>query len=222
MEGVNKVLWKEGLFLTPQHFQSFDRYHEWLSGFLVQTLSQYHWGFHKLTIDEEAIANWQFNVGTVQAILRNGVVVDCPGCDSLPSARSFESLLTPDKNFLTAYLCLPRQEPGRPAVKMTEQTSGQHRPFERILRETSDMVTGTGAREIEFLVKKPEIRFDGEALDNFDLLPMARIILKGAGKPAIAPNFLPPSLSLGASALWMSTVEHLFREVNQLATELRG
>ena len=222
MDGVNKVLWKEGLFLTPQHFQSFDKYHEWLSSFLTQTVSQYHWGFYRLTIDEEAISNWQMNVGAVQAVMRGGLVLDCPGGDSLPPSRSFESLFTPDRSFLTAYLCLPRLEQGRPAVKMNEQGSGQHRPFERIVKESSDMVTGTGAREIEFIVKRPEIRFDGEALDSFDAIPMARIILKGAGKPALAPGFLPPSLSLTVSGIWMQSVEQLLYQVNSLATELRS
>jgi len=39
-----KVLWGEGLFLRPQHFQLLDRYHESRSADLARAIHPYAWG----------------------------------------------------------------------------------------------------------------------------------------------------------------------------------
>ena len=54
MSWDNKVLWTEGLFLQPHHFQQADRYTEALVGGLARRVTPYAWGFSALEIDEEA------------------------------------------------------------------------------------------------------------------------------------------------------------------------
>ena len=55
MSWDNKVLWTEGLFLQPHHFQQADRYTESLIAGIARRTLPYSWGFSSLEIDEEAL-----------------------------------------------------------------------------------------------------------------------------------------------------------------------
>ena len=52
----SKVVWAEGMFLRPQHFQQQERYID----FLVQGRSlpaqAFYWGFSELTLDSQMLA----------------------------------------------------------------------------------------------------------------------------------------------------------------------
>ena len=221
MDRAHKVLWKEGLFLTPQHFQSLDRRHEWLSSFYAKSVDQFFWGIRKIDIDVEAISNWQFSLKSAQLVMHDGTPVDCPDLDLLPPSRGFQKLLTPDKKSLLVYLGIPRDDTGRPGVKLDQGSDGEHVRYERLVRDVNDFVTGTKPREVEFVIKKPEIRFEGESSDVFDLLPIAKLELAGAGQPTLTAKFLPPCMTLSASPLWMELVTSLFARVNALSGELK-
>lgn len=55
MSTVSKVLWGEGLFLRPQHFQQQDQYHEHRLHESVKALHPYAWGVAHLQLDREAL-----------------------------------------------------------------------------------------------------------------------------------------------------------------------
>ncbi|MDE2430253.1 MAG: type VI secretion system baseplate subunit TssK, partial [Burkholderiales bacterium] len=51
MNNFSKILWGEGLFLRPQHFQQQDQYHEHRLHEISQALHPYAWGLASLQID---------------------------------------------------------------------------------------------------------------------------------------------------------------------------
>ena len=55
MSWDSKVLWTEGLFLQPHHFQQADRYTEALVTGLARRILPYAWGVTTLEIDEAAL-----------------------------------------------------------------------------------------------------------------------------------------------------------------------
>ena len=57
MSAYNKILWSEGLFLRPQHFQQQDRWVEQALKARVAALGPYWWGVSELEIDRDALAN---------------------------------------------------------------------------------------------------------------------------------------------------------------------
>ena len=50
-----KVLWGEGLFLRPQHFQQQDAYHEWRLTQASRALHPHAWGVRHLKLDADAL-----------------------------------------------------------------------------------------------------------------------------------------------------------------------
>ncbi|MEM7091022.1 MAG: type VI secretion system baseplate subunit TssK, partial [Pseudomonadota bacterium] len=55
MSWDSKVLWTEGLFLQPHHFQQADRYTEALVAGLARRVTPYAWGVSALEIDDEVL-----------------------------------------------------------------------------------------------------------------------------------------------------------------------
>src|SRR5690606_41308102 len=52
---MSKVLWGEGLFLRPQHFQRQDTYHEARLHHVAQSLHPYPWGIRQIRLDPRAL-----------------------------------------------------------------------------------------------------------------------------------------------------------------------
>ncbi|WP_187433256.1 type VI secretion system baseplate subunit TssK, partial [Serratia marcescens] len=52
----NKVLWQEGLFALPQHFQQLQRNQEYLLNQRINAQDDFAWGFTALSVNTELLA----------------------------------------------------------------------------------------------------------------------------------------------------------------------
>lgn len=84
MSGNDKIVWSEGLFLQPQHFQQHDRHWERLLEGRVAGLSGYGWGFGKLEVDGAALALGKVRLTEASGIFPDGTPFDFPGEDAAP------------------------------------------------------------------------------------------------------------------------------------------
>ena len=55
MSWDSKVLWTEGMFLQPQHFQQAERHADAMRGALARRLVPYGWGVSELEVDAEML-----------------------------------------------------------------------------------------------------------------------------------------------------------------------
>ena len=85
MTTASKVLWGEGLFLRPQHFQQQDQYHEHRLHQSVKAVHPYAWGVSHLKLDREALVGNSLRVLELSLIFRMGksstplATTRCPG-----------------------------------------------------------------------------------------------------------------------------------------------
>lgn len=107
MSWTSKIIWSEGMFLRPQHFQQNDRYFEALVENRAAPLRPYSWGVSELRLDQEALSLGKIEIASCRAVLPDGTTVSIPGTDSPPIP--FE----PDGNLKneTIYLCLLERRP---------------------------------------------------------------------------------------------------------------
>lgn len=80
----NKVVWLEGMFLEPQHFQMQDRYHEHLLHTKIHAINAHHWGFSEIEIDEQLLAIGKLGLRKAKGFFQDGTFVDIPVRDRLP------------------------------------------------------------------------------------------------------------------------------------------
>ncbi len=82
----NKVMWTEGLFLQPQHFQQQDRFVARQQEGLFSATSAWPWGFVALQVDEAALLHGRVMVTAARGVLPDGLAFSIPGDDPAPPA----------------------------------------------------------------------------------------------------------------------------------------
>jgi type VI secretion system protein ImpJ len=82
----NKVMWTEGMFLQPQHFQQHDRFLSHTLGARVEAAFGHGRGFTQLTLDEAALLQGQIAVSSAHGVLPDGTPFSIPSHDPAPPA----------------------------------------------------------------------------------------------------------------------------------------
>ena len=88
MRRLQQVIWTKGTLLNPQHLQVQDRFLESNLEFQLDVLSFRPWGFSRLRIDQEALANGVVAIGEAAGIFPDGLLFDVPVSDAGPASRA--------------------------------------------------------------------------------------------------------------------------------------
>ena len=86
MTWQNKVLWTEGMFLQPQHFQQQDRATTRQIHARVSAGIGFGAGFSTLQLDRAALEQGLFAIASASGVLPDGTPFDIPGTDAAPPA----------------------------------------------------------------------------------------------------------------------------------------
>lgn len=107
MSWTSKIVWSEGMFLRPQHFQQNDRYLEALIQNRCSPMRPYSWGIEELEINPEALSLGKLEIAKCSAILPDGTTLNIPYADLPPIP------IEPGKNTKDEYiyLCLIGKRP---------------------------------------------------------------------------------------------------------------
>ena len=181
MSWDSRVLWMEGLFLQPHHFQQADRHVEAQIGGLARRAVPYLWGVSELEIDEEILKSGQFALRSVAGLTPDGASFRVPATDDHPP-----SLIVPETiKDCVVYLTVPTRRRGAPEVDMTgaELSATRFRPTEIEVTDTM----GRDRTPVQLAVGKLRLQFALEVDDLADRLaiPVARIVevCRSAGRP---------------------------------------
>jgi type VI secretion system protein ImpJ len=194
-----KVIWKEGLFLQPQHFQQSERH---LLNAMQRRFTAYHQhyaGFLQYDISSEALLNNTFHLAVAQGVLPDGTFFSFPEEALAPSARSITEHLSHDQLFVDVYVALPLTQSGRPSVADKSGPSHAAR-FSSEVRSVPDEVFGQQSKDIEVGRSNFCILFSDESRDNYSCLQIARLMRTENGQPGLDGSFIPPLLRIGASS----------------------
>ncbi|MCA0872584.1 type VI secretion system baseplate subunit TssK [Seohaeicola saemankumensis] len=172
MSWDSKVLWTEGLFLQPHHFQQADRYTEALITGLARRLRPYAWGFSSLEIDFEALKVGQFAIKGCTGLTQDGTVFRVPMADDHPPALEVPETI---KDCIV-YLTVPQRRQGAAEVDLSgaEMSASRLRPAEQEVIDTM----GAEKKPVILGVGKMRLQFALQVDDLADRLaiPVARII----------------------------------------------
>ena len=172
MSWESKVIWSEGLFLQPHHFQQSERYGEALVSGIARRVRPYLWGLSSIEIDNEVLRFGNFGIRSASGILSDGTVFKIPDNEDHPTA-----LKVPEgTKDCIVYLCVSARKQGASEIDLRQDSAGQSRLAPAELEVTDTM--GTGTRAVVVGVGKLRLKF-GLATDELAdqlLIPIARII----------------------------------------------
>ena len=84
MSRNNKVVWSEGMFLRPHHFQQHVRYLEnYIEGRCADTRS-YTWGFKELQLDQQLLGLGKIAISAARGVFPDGTPFNIPVDDEPP------------------------------------------------------------------------------------------------------------------------------------------
>src|SRR5436309_560257 len=112
MSKSRKVVWNEGMLLTPHHFQQSDNYHEELLNARIRSALSYEYGVLDLQINREAIANGNFQVTSCYAVLTDGLLINFPDADAVPDQRPVGDHFASEQEKLGVHLAIPARKFG--------------------------------------------------------------------------------------------------------------
>jgi len=215
---ASKIMWGEGLFLRPQHFQQQDRYHEARLNATALALHPYCWGVRQLVIDSDALKADVLRVTELSLIFPDGELLRAPEHDMLPPQVRLGEL--PDAGqTITFHAALP-------VLKVHGENCaarGEARPdarFGQREHDTQDLYSEAAPAPLAYLTRNLRLVPDGEALDAYDSFPLLRLRRIATGGFEIDQDFVPPSISIegapGLQARLARLMEKLLAKVNAL------
>ena len=72
---VNRVVWEEGMFLTPQHFQAQRRHFEESLGHTIDALFPFGYGVTSAALDTDALGGGTLALSHARGIFPDGSIV---------------------------------------------------------------------------------------------------------------------------------------------------
>jgi type VI secretion system protein ImpJ len=219
MRFLSSIVWSEGMYLGPHHFQAQNRYFEDATHFVTQSLSYEAYGFTGFELDREALRNGTVGLIHARGLFSDGLPFDVPGCDPLPEARVIGDLFPPTRDFLVIHLALPRRKPGGQNCAV-ETTGNSVSRYVGIAKTICDENTGQDEKPVQLGQKNIRLLFDTESLDDVESLPIARIKRDTSGRFILDPTFIPPCVRLTASETLLMILRRLVEILEEKSSTL--
>ena len=217
MKLLSKIVWSEGMYLAPQHFQAQNRFFEDSLHFATSSLWSETYGFAACEVDPDALQNGILSLNHARGIFQDGLAFDMPECDPLPQSRSFAGLFSPTADHLTLALAVPRWLPEGKNCEL-ELVPNDSSRYACQVETLHDENTGRDEKPVPLGRKNLRLIVESEANANLLTLPVARVIRDGAGRFVNDPTFIPPCLQTSASPRLMSLLSRLVEILEDKST----
>src|SRR2546423_6684197 len=208
MKLLSRVVWWEGMYLGPHHFQVQSRYFEDSIQFATSSLWFASYGLAGVELDANALQNGTVSLLHARGILPDGLPSNMPESDLLPPPRIIPDLFPPTRDGITIMLAIPRCKPNGFNCSLDEDKGVEAR-FVAESRPLHDENTGADERPVRLGRKNLRLLVDTEPAGDLLTLPVARVVRDGAGHFMYDPNFVPPVLQIGASQRLMLLIQRL-------------
>lgn len=207
MSRFRRIVWNEGMLLTPHHFQQSDNHIEELLNVRVASLMPYEWGIIDLQLNRDAIANGSVQLLSCRGVMPDGLWIDIPTTCPAPEARPVEDHFSPTEDHLDVYLGVPSTRIGSANFQNPEFTSnkknGETVRYLQDAKSVFDETNGANEQQLAFAIPNFKLIFGDETLEGYDVIKIAELERTSTGRLTLSESYVPPALNIGASA-WLS------------------
>ena len=216
---MSRVVWSEGMYIGPHHFQAQSRYFEDSAQFVVASIRRDYYGFLGCEVDAEALRNGTLAVVHARGIFDDGLLFKMPEADPLPPPRPIADIFPADRDRLTVYLSISARKPSGINCALTEAAANGVR-FTAQTETVRDEVNGLDEKPLRFGRKNITLVLENEIKPEAITLPIARIQRSGAGRFIFDPTFIPPILDITASARLMTVAQRMIEILEDKSSSL--
>ncbi|GGY36754.1 type VI secretion system baseplate subunit TssK [Pseudoduganella albidiflava] len=229
MSWESKVIWSEGMFLQPQHFQQHDRYLERLIEARARPTLPYGWGFTRLELDETALALGKVALASASGLFPDGTPFDFPFTHPAPAPLDIPADARDQPVVLAVPLCrrggresdyhAARHNGANHGTNHNTTADGLAR-FSVGIVEVDDS-TAQGAVPIEVGQLQLRLLLGKDATDAYACLGAVRVTERRADNALqLDRQYIAPALALQASGTLSSYCDEVHGLLHQRGNEL--
>ena len=204
MSSTNPILWGEGLFLRPQHFQQHALAFENALAQSQRLIRGNPWGLRQISIDADALRGGILRIDTLELVFRDGALVNAPANNPLPLTRNLNDIAQIG-NQTVVHACLPALNPYGGNSAASENRGSKNgdgtRPSRYLAANSSvrDLYTEALEAEVTTLQANVRLMVDEENRDGHLCVAIARIARNANGAWEADPSFIPPLVEIAAN-----------------------
>ena len=201
MSANNKVVWSEGLFLQPQHFQQQDRYVERLIEARCHGLVPHSWGFTEIELERDLLAIGKFAVRRASGVFSDGTPFRMPDDDPLPPAIDVPAAGRDQ----IVYLSLPLRRADSPDVATGTTADGLAR-HDLLGWEARDVTSATAnAAVLEVGRLRTRLLLGSDVTQAYATVPLAHLVEVRADQQVVLDEGFMPTVLRSRAAARLST-----------------
>ena len=217
----DKVIWLEGMVLSPHHLQQSDLLAEASINARLQFLSPFYYGLASLELERDSLDNGFLSVRECSGIFPDGTHFSAPRTDPLPDQRQFESFFPASRETLGVHLAVPAYAAGNTNLAFQGTESKPARLIGQG-RDVPDGNSGGNSKEVVFGRLNLRILFDGESATGFQTLKIAELVRDAQGRVQPGDGFYPTSVRTVAAHGLMGQLKKLMESCIQKSNYLMG
>jgi type VI secretion system protein ImpJ len=191
MSWTSKVIWSEGMFLRPQHFQQHDRYLEAHIEDRCGPLQSFPWGIRELEFSEEALKLGKIELNVCRGVMPDGTTFNIPKADEPPVSIELD-LHTKDQ---IVYLSLLEKRPNATEVSREEDVESATRLQVNIVEVRDASMESGSTAPLELGRKRLQLMLEDEERAEYTNLGLLRVVEVRSNKEIVLDKrYIPPSL----------------------------
>ena len=215
----NRVIWSEGLFLQPQHFQQQDRYFERYVESRCQSLIPHSWGFNELEFERDFLSIGKIGIRRASGVFPDGTPFRMPEDDPLPAPVDVGG----DIRDQLVYLALPLRRAGESEVARGPGTDDLVRHDIRELQARNVASSSAEPVLLEVGALRSRIMFANEATEAYACVPLGRVVECRADKQVVLDDaFIPTVLQTRTSTRLATLTTEMLGLFHQRGEALGG
>jgi type VI secretion system protein ImpJ len=218
MSSHNRVIWSEGLFLQPQHFQQQDRHFERYVETRCQALGPYSWGFTEIEFERDFLKIGKVGLRRLSGVFPDGTPFRMPDDDPLPAPIEIGS----DVRDQRLHLAVPLRRAGELEAARGPEADELMRLEVREF-QAPNAAGGGDPATLEVAALRTRLLLDTAATQAYASVPLARIVECRADKQVVLDEeFIPTVLQIRAAGRLATVVSELLGLFHQRGEALGG
>jgi len=218
MSWRSKVIWSQGMFLQPHHFQQEARHVEHVLDLRVRATGPHAWGFSELVLDEGLLTLGRVGVLRASGVLPDGTPFTIPALDATPVPLD----LPADLKGELVYLAAPVARAGVTEIDFGDSGARDLHRFRAVNEELRDHTNAgdepepiqTGALNLVLIRAR-------DATDAYAVLGVASVVERRADNQIVlARDYIAPQTRIEATAQLTATASLLHGLIQQRARAL--
>ena len=188
----SRVVWSQGMFVLPQHFQQHDRYLENMVNGRCLGLRPYAWGLYSFIVDDHLLKIGKFGLAEIRGIFPDGTPFYMPEDEPLPLPVDIPQGIQNEM----VYLALPvrREDAAETDSENASDNLSRFRVREREVRDCNYGAEGRVPLQVGTL--KARILLERDERSGFTCIGLGRVVEMRANKEVELDNrYIPSNLN---------------------------